>query len=220
MDAANKAKPRLIAGEDLEASARPKGKREITKKNNREAILASARDVFSELGYGETTVRDIIRRTGLASGTFYNYFKSKEEVFEALMDDSMLRIRPRIRAERLRSKTFEEFMANSYRTYFEYLASDGATFQMIRRNPNALRVRMDTPEVLAGFQEIREYIEEDIKTGKLPAVDAEYLMAALVGIAMEIGERMLSRPDMKPEEAARFATTLALNGFHALPVKG
>jgi len=42
----------------------------------------------------------------------------------------------------------------------------------------------------------------------------------LVGIAMEIGERMLSRPDMKPEEAAKFATTLALHGFHALPVKG
>ena len=41
-------------------------------------------NVFAELGYGATTVRDIIRATDLASGTFYNYFKSKEEVFQAL----------------------------------------------------------------------------------------------------------------------------------------
>jgi len=217
MDAVKPAKPRLIAGRDVDA--RPRGKRETTKHNNREAILASAREVFSELGYGETTVRDIIRRTGLASGTFYNYFKSKEEVFEALMDDSMLRVRPRLRAERLRARTFEEFIANSYRAYFDHLASDGAAFQMIRRNPNAPRVRMDTPEVLAGFEEIRGYIEEDIAAKKLPVVDADYLMAALVGIAMEIGERMLSRADMRPGEAAHFATAIALQGLRALPLK-
>jgi AcrR family transcriptional regulator len=217
MDVAKIAKPVLAAGDALSGTVKPKGKREITKQNNRDAILSAARDVFSGLGYGETTVRDIIRRTGLASGTFYNYFKSKEEVFEALMDDSVLRIRPRIQAERKRAKTFQEFITNSYRTYFEYLATDGATFQMIRRNPNALRVRMDTPEVLAGFEEIREYIEEDIKSGKLPALDAEYLMASLVGIAMEIGERMLARPEMDPQAAANFATTMAMHGFHALP---
>jgi hypothetical protein len=42
---------------------------------NRQAILDAAREVFGELGYDAATVRDIIRRTGLASGTFYNYYK-------------------------------------------------------------------------------------------------------------------------------------------------
>lgn len=58
-----------------------RGKREETKASNRQAIIDAARRVFAELGYGATTVRDIIRETELASGTFYNYFKSKEEVF-------------------------------------------------------------------------------------------------------------------------------------------
>src|SRR3990167_7135897 len=99
--------------------AKPRGKREQTKLNNREAILNSAREVFAELGYGATTVRDIIRKTGLASGTFYNYFKSKEEVFEAIMDDGMRRIRPRLKADRIRSRNFEEFIRNAYTTYFD-----------------------------------------------------------------------------------------------------
>src|SRR6185436_1007303 len=56
----------------------PVGKREQTKVQNRQAILDAARDVFGEKGYEAATVRDIIRRTGLAAGTFYNYYRSKE----------------------------------------------------------------------------------------------------------------------------------------------
>jgi len=62
------------------------GRREVNWKNNRDAILDAGRDVFAEIGYGGTTVRDIIRRTNLASGTFYNYFDSKEAVFNSLSD--------------------------------------------------------------------------------------------------------------------------------------
>ncbi len=196
------------------------GKRELTKLNNREAILSAARSVFADLGYGATSVRDIIRKTGLASGTFYNYFRSKEEVFEALMDEGMRRIRPRLRAERIRSRTFEDFIRNAYRTYFDYLASDRDSFQLMRRNPNTIRVRMDTPELIAGFEEIREYLEEDIRNGTLPDVDAEYLMASVVGIAMEMGDRMLLRPEIDAEAAAEFATALVLGGVRALPNKG
>jgi len=49
----------------------PLGKREQTKVQNRQAILNAAREVFGELGYDNVTVRDIVRRTGLAAGTFY-----------------------------------------------------------------------------------------------------------------------------------------------------
>ncbi len=45
-------------------------------------------------------------------------------------------------------------------------------------------------------------------------------MAAVVGIAMEIGDRMLRRPEMDPDHASAFATALVLNGFRALPHKG
>src|SRR5580693_9353699 len=85
------------------------GKREQTKVQNRQMILEAARDVFAELGFGATTVRDIIRATPLASGTFYNYFKSKEEVFQAIRDETALIIRPKLRDERMKARTIEEF---------------------------------------------------------------------------------------------------------------
>src|ERR1700748_2211487 len=95
------------------------GKREQTKVLNRNLILDAARQVFAELGYGATTVRDIIRATPLASGTFYNYFQSKEEVFQAIRDDVALTIRPKLRDARNRAKSIEEFISATFLTFFE-----------------------------------------------------------------------------------------------------
>ena len=55
------------------AEARRGGKRAQNQLQNRQAILTAAREVFAEVGYEAASVRDIIGRTGLASGTFYNY---------------------------------------------------------------------------------------------------------------------------------------------------
>src|ERR1700732_4939875 len=138
------------------AHGAPVGKREQTKVQNRQMILAAAREVFAELGFGATTVRDIIRATPLASGTFYNYFKSKEEVFQAIQDESALRIRPRLHEERVRAASVDEFILGTFRTFLEYVASAQHSSRAIRRNTDTIRVRMDTPEIIAGFEELRE----------------------------------------------------------------
>ena len=86
------------------------GRRERSKAANRQSILDAARRVFAQLGYEAASVRDIIRGTDLASGTFYNYFKSKEEVFEALADDGARRFKPVLRAQRDRATSVEDYI--------------------------------------------------------------------------------------------------------------
>jgi len=196
---------------------KPPGKREQTKVQNRQMILQAARHVFADLGYGATTVRDIIRATTLASGTFYNYFQSKEEVFQAIQDESALRIRPRLREERAKAGSIDEFISGMFRTFLEYVASDEHNFRAIRRNTDTLRVRMDTVEIIAGFEELREDIEAATAKGVFPPVDADFLMASIVGVAFEVAERMLRRDNPDPAEAAKFATALFLGGVRALP---
>ena len=200
--------------------AQKPGKREQTKANNRRAIIEAGRYVFAELGYGETTVRDIIRKTGLASGTFYNYFKSKEEVFQAIMDENALRVRPRLRAERIRATTFEEWVRSMFFVFFDYVANDQHNFAILRRNSGALRVRMDTPEIIAGFDELRVDLEKAVEAGIAPKVDVDYLSAAMIGIAFEMSDHLVMRDPPDVEEATDFATTLLLNGLNAIVEKG
>src|SRR5690349_6673866 len=149
--------------------AEPLGKREQTKLQNRELILAAARQVFAELGYGATTVRDIIRATPLASGTFYNYFRSKEQIFEALRDETALQLRPVIRDARLKAETAEAFLAATFGPCFAHVAANRSGAPI--RRPQAVHIRVDTPEVLAGFEELHEDVVAAIARGLFPAVD-------------------------------------------------
>ena len=185
------------------------GRRELTKAQNRETILAAAARVFAQLGLAGATVRDIIRATPLASGTFYNYFKSKEEVYQALRDEVALKVRPRLREARAGAETAEAFLAQSFRAFFQFVAESGEA------SGGPERLRMDSPEVLAGFAELRQDIEAAQARGIFPAADAAVLTSALVGVAFELAERIKAGADV--EQMTAFATQLFLGGMGALP---
>src|SRR6478735_1737113 len=102
----------------MDAKASPSSRRELTKTQNRETILEAARLVFAQLGFATATVRDIIRATPLASGTFYNYFKSKEQVYQALRDEEALALRPKLREARAAAVDARAFLMASFRAFF------------------------------------------------------------------------------------------------------
>ncbi|ADI02746.1 transcriptional regulator, TetR family [Syntrophothermus lipocalidus DSM 12680] len=58
----------------------------------RKRLLKSALELFAEKGYSNTSVRSIIDRSGLGTGTFYKYFNSKEEILKALLEEFLSQI--------------------------------------------------------------------------------------------------------------------------------
>jgi AcrR family transcriptional regulator len=189
------------------------GKRERTKQANRAAILEAAREVFADIGYGAATVRDVIRRTDLAAGTFYNYFPDKEAVFRALIEDAAVRARVRVRAGRRAGRTFEEFVRGGYRAYFEFIVEDPVTFDLTKRNAGTVRAMFDEPTLGAGIEELREDLELAMAQKMVAPLDADYVAAAMAGVGVEVGLRMLQRDPPDPEGAAEFATRLFLGGL-------
>lgn len=53
----------------------------------RRKILESAVDLFSEMGYGETGLADVLQRAGVSKGAFYYHFDSKEAVAVAIIEE-------------------------------------------------------------------------------------------------------------------------------------
>jgi AcrR family transcriptional regulator len=196
----------------------PVGKREQTKVQNRQAILDAAREVFGELGYEAATVRDIIRRTGLAAGTFYNYYRSKEEVFAALADDGARRFAPILKGLRGKGTNFEEFVRQAIFAYFEFMADEHISWAARRpageQHPH---VQGETPEMAAVFAEVKDAIEDAIAEGRGPAADSEYMAASCIGVAREVGDKMLMRRPIDTAAAAEFATAMILGGVMGLP---
>ena len=57
--------------------------------DKREAILRAATSVFARNGYFNSKVADIASEAGVADGTVYLYFKSKEEILHSIFDRSV-----------------------------------------------------------------------------------------------------------------------------------
>ncbi len=195
----------------------PAGKRARTKAANRQAILAAARRVFARIGFDATTVRDIIRETDLAAGTFYNYFRSKEEVFEAIANESALQFRPMLKSVREKATNFEDYIEAAYGAYFAFLkAANEEAIRSGAPHMALIGVRVDTPEMHAIFDEIRTDLEDVARIAEMSLGDSEYLTAAAIGIARDLGDHMLERRPVDVDGATRFATTLLLEGAMAI----
>lgn len=59
-------------------------------------ILDAARDEFGERGFSESSIVGITQRAGVALGTFYTYFDSKEALFQALVRDMSAQVRDHV----------------------------------------------------------------------------------------------------------------------------
>ena len=203
------------------AAREPTGRRELTKQANRAAILDAARDVFAEHGYDGAAVRHIVARTELAPGTFYNYFPDKESIFRALVNESITRVRERLREARRQANDLEEFVGGAYRAYFEAMADDPTMFQLMRRNAGTIRAMLDDPVLAAGVDELLEDLEQAIARKELPPLDASYMARAMAGAGLEIAMEMFDRPgEPDVKAAADFATNLFLGGIERMGRSG
>ncbi len=64
-----------------------------TKESKRDSIASAARELFTQYGYKGVSMDRIALRAGVAKGTLYLYFKDKEELFNALLEDFLGDIR-------------------------------------------------------------------------------------------------------------------------------
>ena len=80
----------VSAASDGKAPRTPRGERTLRK------ILDASRDEFGERGFSESSIVAITQRAGVALGTFYTYFDSKEAVFQALVKDMSAQVRDHV----------------------------------------------------------------------------------------------------------------------------
>jgi AcrR family transcriptional regulator len=60
---------------------------ELQRESRREQVLEAALACFSENGFHQTGMADIVQRSGMSHGAVYVYFKCKDDIIEALADD-------------------------------------------------------------------------------------------------------------------------------------
>jgi AcrR family transcriptional regulator len=84
--------------DDVQISPASTGKAPRTARGERtlRKILDAAREEFGERGFSESSIVGITQRAGVALGTFYTYFDSKEVLFQALVRDMSAQVRDHV----------------------------------------------------------------------------------------------------------------------------
>lgn len=201
----------------VEVAAPPQlPKRERNALRNRAAILVAAHEVFNELGYGAATIRDIIRRTHLATGTFYNYFPDKESVLREIVEEFTRRMRARVHETRMQARTIEELLRTSFLTCFQLYAEDRTLVEMLARNAGELNLLTSASVLEPAAEELIADLRAKESEGILPHLDNERLARAAVALAADLGMHMLGREPVDVEGTTEFATQLVLGGIERL----
>src|SRR5689334_24162823 len=83
---------------EVQVSAASDGKAPRTARGERtlRKILDAARHEFGQRGFAESSIVGITQRAGVALGTFYTYFDSKEAVFQAVVRDMSAQVRDHV----------------------------------------------------------------------------------------------------------------------------
>lgn len=87
----------------------------------RDALFQAAAEVVGEYGYVDASITRITQRANLAQGTFYNYFASRQEIFDELLPVLGAKMLAHIRQQAGGARTFLEKEELSFRAFFSFL---------------------------------------------------------------------------------------------------
>ena len=202
------------------ATRRRRAVSEEDKSQRRDQIMGAAKEVFARKGFHATTIADIAKRAGLAYGSVYWYFDSKDDLFHALMAAEEGALRGHIAAALdVPAESFgqEESLRVAVRATLEFFEADKATVKLLLRDPYAMGERFE--KHLGGIYErfvddIETFVVAAQERGEVVAAPPRmvaYTLAALVG---QLAHRRLSTDDdVTAAQVADFVVALALDGL-------
>lgn len=194
----------------------------------RTAIVKAAREVFFAKGFMSATVDEIADRCGLAKGTIYLYFKSKEELYMSVMAEGMQRLRKEFEVLKKRPLGSKEFVESAFMAYYHFFKRNRKYFRIMflssqpdmrsRVPEEALRGCMEAGRECLGI--VRDLVQEGIDARCYRQVDAwavaNILWAMINGIIMAYEQDPIYREEivgMELEQMLLQSLDLALEGL-------
>lgn len=136
--------------------------------DKREAILRSAIKVFAQKGYFNSKVADVAKEAGIADGTVYLYFKSKDEILHSVFDRAMEEFIAEGKREIAQIEEADKRLRRIAHLHLERLGADrdlAVVFQVELRGSTKFMEEFSGGGFAEYLDIIKKTIEEGQKTG-------------------------------------------------------
>jgi AcrR family transcriptional regulator len=180
----------------------------------RRQILEGARQSFLTNGFDAASMNEIARAAGVSKGTLYVYFKSKEELFEAIVE-AQIREQGQQIFNLDHNADIEGELTRLGRSFSQFMSRPGGVSEL--RTVIAIADRM--PQLGArfffagpafGIQKLREYLEEKVAAGVLEPHDCEVSAAQFIDSCVATTFKPMLFHDAGPPSDERVAHVVGM----------
>ncbi len=182
-------------------------------------LLDAAGEEFGARGYHETAISSITQRAGVGLGTFYVYFKSKEEVFRALVADMGARTRHALSESVKDAPNRLEAERLGIRAYLEFVRTHKSLYRVV------MEAQFVAPESYAEYYRVfaeayRQGLAQAAKRGEISEGNDDVRVWALMGASTFLGLRYgVWDDDADVGAVSQAASDLMINGLAPRPKK-
>jgi len=145
-------------------------------------IKEKAKSLFFQKGFLNATTQEIADEAGINRALIHYYFRSREQMLDAILDETILEKKDKIRSILLSSGKFREKMA----LYIHTIVDHGLTYPYLEnfiisetaRHPDKLKL-ICSRDKLKSSDLIRTQLNEEIEAGRIAPITAEHFMINL-----------------------------------------
>lgn len=179
-------------------------RRERERDARRQLILNTAKTVFAERGFLNTTVEEIAGRAELAVGTLYRYFKSKEEMYVSLLFAAMDIFYTRIEAIRASGAPPDAQLRAVWDFFREFYQSQPEYYRAFMFLHNEGLRGMISPEVMTqinrqsgrNFRQVAQIVQAGVDAGLYRPVDTRGVVDVMWSLLMGLAQLVETRRNL------------------------
>lgn len=171
-------------------------------------ILNAALKLFTEFGFHGTPTSKIAQEAGVANGTLFHYYKTKDDLIVALYVDIKKRLGFCVAQGEKPGATLKERAKNNYISALQWGIENEAEFRYVQQFLSSPYLALVPAEIMEQSMAILDLIRQGIKEKTIKVTPAEYVMSIisshLYGVNQYINTQKLSPAKQKQIAADSF----------------
>lgn len=190
------------------------------RERTRQDLLEAATRVLAEKGLHETKISDIAAAADVGVGTFYLHFATKEALFDAVVEDTITRLKATVDAARATGTNPVEKLRLADEALFRFARENREVFKIVFGHAAAYNDLIRRAQGLF-IADVEDTIREGIETGVFAPMPPALVAQAMIGMATHMISWWTENETIASETLIETITTLALRGLTpAEPAKG
>jgi AcrR family transcriptional regulator len=182
------------------------------KERTRQELLAAAGRVLARKGFHDTKIADIAAEADVGVGTFYLHFATKDALFDALVDDTVRRLKSTVDAARRGSHDPIDRLRRSNQAFCRFADANRQVFRIVFGHAAAFHDVIQRAQDLFAA-DIEDNIRDGVAAGLFAPVPTDVAAQAMVGMATQVVSWWTTNESIPIETLEETMTAIALHGL-------